>query len=418
MLTSSNQYLRPEYLTPLPTTLDAKKSPLALLAQTCSQIGTECTNSKLLQSQEKPVNKSNKNDITGNSQTSIVTETIHKINLKNDHSEKFETPEERPDSSCPNREQTPTEQNIRSPRNSPICSERKVEGKKQEMVLEKNSERISPHNSSLDITKPAFTSNILTSSSDPAIKDMPLGTFKPGVSSSSASPFVTGFSVGYPLSMDIMPTSLMSHSTLKSGNINPYFGYGRMKTQDSVVSVCRDPYCTGCGVSNHLTGVTSTTKTCQSGCVQCDHGKSTTSGGFIGHTSAAAYVHSQITASHLPYVCNWISSDTSYCGKRFSSSEELLTHLRTHTSGNIIELTHTMGSSGYSPSHSLLHRTYPTPPLSPLATTRYHPYSKPSVLHLSSSPLSGFTLNHTSLSPYLSPYLYIPRLGTTPGMHL
>ncbi|EFX85711.1 hypothetical protein DAPPUDRAFT_313437 [Daphnia pulex] len=43
MLSSNgNPYLRPEYLNPPPpTTMDSKKSPLALLAQTCSQIGAD-----------------------------------------------------------------------------------------------------------------------------------------------------------------------------------------------------------------------------------------------------------------------------------------------------------------------------------------------------------------------------------------
>ncbi|XP_037960277.1 zinc finger protein Elbow [Teleopsis dalmanni] len=47
MLQSSNQYLRPEYLT-APSALDNKSSPLALLAQTCSAIGADTTNPKLL----------------------------------------------------------------------------------------------------------------------------------------------------------------------------------------------------------------------------------------------------------------------------------------------------------------------------------------------------------------------------------
>jgi hypothetical protein len=98
-----------------------------------------------------------------------------------------------------------------------------------------------------------------------------------------------------------------------------------------------------------------------------------------------------------------------YCGKRFTSSEELLQHLRTHTSlsSSVPVVTSSavgsepLSSPSYQHHHhqllnpslhphsahllaasaaaaAALHRTYPTPPLSPLSMARYHPYSSSS----------------------------------------
>lgn len=452
MLTSSNhnQYLRPEYLTPLPTTLDAKKSPLALLAQTCSQIGADAPNSKLLQSADGKKAKLDKDKL-------LPSDSSHKSakhEANHNSREKSRSPEERSSSaSTGSRVRTPlnsktisgnsnnnrcaSNQSATSPRTSPAVSERKTPAAEGNSAVvgggdrasatppEKNVERNSPQTPS-STSKTAFTPNILTSSSDPAIKDLPLGTFKPGVPPVSSA-FLGGYPAPLPLPMDLMASSLMSqhHAALKAaGGLSPYLAYSRMKTQESL-SVCRDPYCTGCSVSSHLLGAAKTA-TCPAGCTQCDHAKTpTSSAGYIGHNpAAAAYAHAQLAAlaaaSHLPYVCNWISGDAAYCGKRFSSSEELLAHLRTHTSVASVSEASSALSMGLPPTHPLLHRTYPTPPLSPLATARYHPYSKPSLLppSLSSSPLSSFALSHPSLNPYLSPYsLYGPRLGAAPGMH-
>ncbi|XP_057663044.1 zinc finger protein Elbow [Diorhabda carinulata] len=436
MLTSPNQYLRPEYLTPLPTTLDAKKSPLALLAQTCSQIGADTPNSKLLQSSEKSSKSKNDSQRDKNEPTNKSS----KLDVISPR-EKSKSPEERSNSvsGATNRVRTPVaskpitngrcSSNLsNSPRASPAerkspATESNADGS---ATPEKSLGRTTPHTPSSSASKTAFTPNILTSSSDPAIKDLPLGTFKPGVPPPTSSPFIGGYP-SFPLSMDLMASTLMNqHHALKNGGLVPYLGYGRIKSQDSLSSACRDPYCTGCSVSSHLLGTS--VKSCPAGCTQCDHSKPPTTASYMSHGPAAtAYAHAQLAAlaaaSHLPYVCNWISGDAAYCGKRFSSPEELLTHLRTHTSGAISDNSSALsmlGSPGIPPTHPLLHRTYPTPPLSPLATARYHPYSKPSLLppSLSSSSLPGFPLGHPGISPYLSPYsLYGPRLGATPGMH-
>lgn len=423
---------------------------MALLAQTCSQIGADAPNSKLLQSAEKSKKSESSKEKSSSDGNHKSTFKPYEANVST--REKSGSPDGRAGSASglisvrtpvsnssksgtttnSNGTRCSSNQSAASARNSPAVSERKspadVNGSSEEnnQTPSKSSERCSPP--SVSGSKSSFTHSVLTSSADPALKDIPLGTYKP---STGVSPsFLGAYPPSIPLPLDLMTSGLMSqHPALKSSALSPYLAYARMKSPDGMVPVCRDPYCTGCSLSSHLLGGTGAkTNTCPAGCTQCDHATVKTSSSYLGHSqAAAAYAHAQLAvlaaASHLPYVCNWIAGDAAYCGKRFSSSEELLQHLRTHTSGSISDTSSALsmlGASGLPPTHPLLHRTYPTPPLSPLATARYHPYSKPSLLppSLTPSPLSSFPLGHPGLPPYLSPYsLYGPRLGSTPGMH-
>lgn len=222
---------------------------------------------------------------------------------------------------------------------------------------------------------------------------------------------------------------------------SPYIGYSRVKSAsggESIVPVCKDPYCGGCQFSGAGGGAGSSSSSsssavalmaaaagfsfpgvptstagvglsCPIGCVQaCDHPKIpySTAGGMPMPASffpsllppyppPPSVQTSQSSppggSASRPYVCNWIVGE-SYCGKRFGSSEELLQHLRTHpsTAGPSVEnssssaaLAAAMMQQQQAAAYSSLlaglgghHRTYPTPPLSPLDSAgRYNPYA-------------------------------------------
>lgn len=488
--------------------LDAKKSPLALLAQTCSQIGVDPpSNKSLLSSLDKSSsNRSSKTADQSREKSSPVvivsvaaatpavesTKTSFKPYESCLGREKASSPDEPRSASSHStsgRSRTPGSGSKRCPSNQSATSIRAVtpQGRRTpngEVTRESPVSRNSIPTSATETTssqptvsspslqvKPAYSPAGVLAMTDPSIKDLPLGTFKPGVSLPTSTAAYLGYSPGQ-LPIDVMASSLMSqhHAVLKNGLVatNPYLGYARLKTSagpaDNLMSVCRDPYCTGCQLNSHLlsnsvtataiangklpSGTSVTSSSCPAGCVQCDHKPNSASPyGPLG--AASAYAHAQLAAlaavSQLPYVCNWIAGDTAYCGKRFATSEELLQHLRSHTSvstgGGTTDPTSAAATAaalsllspsvGLPPTHPLFARTYPTPPLSPLATARYHPYGKPSPLIPPSLPPSlGLPLPplpppppphpHATagLPAYFSPYsLYGPRLGTSSGMH-
>ena len=253
-------------------------------------------------------------------------------------------------------------------------------------------------------------------------------------------------------------------SALKSvygASMSPYVSYARVRTPTgatTLVPVCREPYCTTCQMTVQNSHLSSTCTAV--GCTQCAHEKALQNLSLGLHSSAfphlppssfqtssllsspssslgshllssSLYPPSALSAAHtgLPFVCNWVSPGNEHCGKRFTSSEELLQHLRSHTTsadplslaaayeryglatGSIPGLSHLGLPSSGSISPNSLRRNYPTSvsPLSGLmGSSRYHPYK--SLI----SPPSGLSTPQQmpSFGPYISPYsLYGQRLG-------
>ncbi|XP_056144458.1 zinc finger protein 703 [Lampris incognitus] len=528
MLTAhSSHLLHPEYLQPLTSApisieLDAKKSPLALLAQTCSQIGKPDppSSSKLAslsagsladkesssrstkaseqnqtlddKSSFKPYSKSGgecRKDVLltkGLSDKSGFRVPNGGTSAGSASCPSFASHSQSPSSSSPplhtqnqshRQSHSPSTQPPPPPLTQAVHADNKPgsleqassdsgnssAGKKDSDSGKSGMDGAQLANSS-HVRASANSSNASSASSPRPESKADSQTSQPSLSSghiAPVSPFKPGHSV-FPLP----PATMGYHGSI----VGAYAGYpsqfvpgldpaksglglglpGKHSSSSSPLTgasppslmqgLCRDPYCLTYPNAPHLGG---------SNCSTCVHDPSSgLKSGFplvypshhlhslhpssLSSSATSSLSHPLYTYGFmlpnepLPHACNWVSVGGP-CDKRFSTSEELLSHLRTHTAlpGMVdSKLLSAYPSSVSSPASCHLHLPPPSSPGtlpssfslrgSPgLGLARYHPYGK---AHLPGAP--GLPMQSLpSSSAYYSPYaLYSQRLGSASAL--
>ncbi|XP_023834958.1 zinc finger protein 703-like [Salvelinus sp. IW2-2015] len=511
--THSSILLHPEYLQPLTSApvsieLDAKKSPLALLAQTCSQIGKPDppSSSKLgslssisLSDKESSGRSSSSGHKSGEQHQSLEDKSSFKpYNKTGGECRKdglvtkgatdkagFRVPSGGSGSSgsCPSFPPHSTSPSSTSP---PLHSQ----GQSHRQTQSPSTQQQTSHSQALHIDNKPVSSDQASSDSSTGKKDSdhskekldgaqlansshmrasanssnassassprpeskadpqssqsglgsghiaPVSPFKPGHSVFPMPPSSMGYHgsivgayAGYPSQfMDHTKASLGMGIPGKHPSSSPLTG---ASPPSLMQGLCRDPYCLTYPNHPHLGG---------SNCNTCVHDPSTLKSGYqimypshhLHSLHPSSLSSTTPTLSHplytygymlqnepQPHACNWVSVGGP-CDKRFSTSEELLAHLRTHTAlpGGL----DSKPLSAYPSSAASCHLHLPQPGSpgtlpssfslrgSPgLSLARYHPYSK---AHLPGAP--GLPMHSLQASsPYYSPYaIYSQRLGS------
>ena len=201
--------------------------------------------------------------------------------------------------------------------------------------------------------------------------------------------------------------------------------YPHMKTPSA--TICRDPHCQNC-TSSKFPQNTGLQNFIHPALVhQCTHpgthpGKTPQAGltrnGSPNTSDLYMKPKPPISGSH-PFICNWVA-ENKHCGKSFISSEELLQHLRTHTSLSHSQSRSPCGTHETGPGvnqmaqascniHGCpcrLGKTSGRPGPQPAG---YGPYPSSSSASLRYHPYSGLGSKFNELAPAAGSYSYLPH---------